>query len=233
MATLAAPPNRARGATTPPSMNGRMTQLRWFLRLRGQHRDMDRQLPDEEGVRELLAEHGAIKTGHYKYESGRHGRHYVEKFRLLERPWISADLCRQIASKFKHLEPEVVAGPTTGGLVLAYETAQALGSGTLAYFAEPDSQRGGRVFARGFAFQPGQRTLVVDDVLTTGGSVRDTIEAVRKAGGEPIGVGVVVDRTNGAVDLGLPFFACTTLDIPSYAEEDCPLCADGDKPTVT
>ena len=182
-----------------------------------------------------LREVGAVLEGHFQYASGRHGPLYVEKFRLLERPEVTAQLCAQIAAHFAGENVELVVGPTTGGILLAHETARGLS--TPMFFAERGEQ-GGRVFERGFAFRPGQRTLVVDDVLTTGGSVRETIAAVRAGGGEPVGVGIIVDRTNGASAPGgkfegLPFFACIALDVPSYAPEDCPLCADGIPLTVT
>lgn len=238
MTTLAAPPGRARGAAALPPPNGKMAQIRQLLRLRG-HRDvLGHQPSDVEGVRELLAQHGAIQEGHFKYESGRHGEHYVEKFRLLERPQISERLCSQIAEQFEWLCPEVVAGPTTGGLLLAYETARALGDEVLAFFAEPSPSGDGRLFGRGFSFVPDQPVLIVDDVLTTGGSVRDTIDAVRAGGGRPIGVGVVVDRTNGTAAPdgrldGIPFYACTRLEVPSYAPGECPLCVKGIELTET
>ena len=182
-----------------------------------------------------LREVGAVLEGHFQYASGRHGPLYVEKFRLLERPEVTARLCAQIAQRFADAQIELVVGPTTGGILLAHETARALG--VPMFFAERGEQ-GGRVFERGFKFRPGQRTLVVDDVLTTGGSLRDTIEAVRVAGGEPVGVGIIVDRTNGAAAPdgkldGLPFFACIALDVPSYAPDECPLCAAGVPLTLT
>ena len=182
-----------------------------------------------------LREVGAVLEGHFQYASGRHGPLYVEKFRLLERPEVTARLCAQIAQRFADEQIELVVGPTTGGILLAHETARALGAPM--FFAER-GDHGGRVFERGFKFRPGQRTLVVDDVLTTGGSLRDTIEAVRAAGGEPVGVGIIVDRTNGAAAPdgkldGLPFFACIALDVPSYPAAECPLCAKGVPLTLT
>lgn len=173
---------------------------------------------------------GAVLEGHFQYASGRHGPLYVEKFRLLERPDATAELCGRIASRFADAGIELVVGPTTGGILLAHETARALG--VRMFFAERGAE-GGRAFERGFHFEPGQRTLVVDDVLTTGGSVRETIDAVRRGGGEPVGVGVVVDRTNGATDFGLPFFACIALEIPSYAAAECPLCTENTPLTLT
>lgn len=161
--------------------------------------------------------------GHFGLASGRHSPVYVEKFRLLERPGYTEPLCRLIADRFRADKPDLVAAPTMGGIILSYEVARLLGLRGI--FAEKDA--GGRYFGRGFEIGPGERTLVVDDVLTTGGSIVDVIGAVRRAGGEPIGVGVLVDRSGGAVDFGVPFYACATLDLPSYDSASCPLCDAG------
>jgi orotate phosphoribosyltransferase len=178
--------------------------------------------------------------GHFLLSSGRHSPAYVEKFRLLQHPEQTERLCRLIADRFRDDPdgrggPELVAGPTTGGVILSYEVARLLGLRGI--FAEKAA--GGRAFQRGFEVRPGERTLIVDDVLTTGGSIRDVIEAVRRAGGEPIGVGVLVDRSGGRTDFpdahggGLPFFACLELDLPTYEETACPLCDEGAPLTVT
>jgi orotate phosphoribosyltransferase len=180
---------------------------------------------------------GAVLEGHFQYASGRHGPLYMEKFRLLEDPVATTHLCAQIRSHFAPAQMEssegveVVVGPTTGGIILAFEVARQIGVPN--FFAERQESGNGREFARGFQFRPGQRTLVVDDVLTTGGSIRDTLNAVRDAGGDPIGVGVVVDRSGGRTDFGLPLFACMTLDVESFAAEDCPQCADPNAPELT
>ena len=177
----------------------------------------------------LLREVGALMDGHFLLSSGRHSPIYVEKFRLLERPEATERLCRLIADRFRDDGPELVAGPTTGGVILSYEVARLLGLRGI--FAEKAD--GGRAFQRGFEVHPGERTLIVDDVLTTGGSIREVIEAVRRAGGGPIGVGVLVDRSGGRTDFGLPFFACLELDLPTYEAGACPLCDDGVPLTVT
>lgn len=184
----------------------------------------------------LLREVGALMDGHFRLTSGRHSPVYVEKFRLLEHPQHTERLCRLIADRFRGEKPELVAGPTTGGIILSYEVARLLGLRGI--FAEPSGA--GRAFQRGFQVRPGERTLIVDDVLTTGGSIRDVIEAVRRAEGVPIGVGVLVDRSGGRTaglpgqgrppvwaDFGLPFFACVELDLPTYEEDACPLCDAG------
>jgi orotate phosphoribosyltransferase len=182
-----------------------------------------------EAAAALLREVGALLDGHFRLTSGRHSPVYVEKFRLLERPQHTERLCRIIADRFRGEGPELVAGPTTGGIILSYEVARLLGLRGI--FAE--KSEGGRAFQRGFQVRPGERTLIVDDVLTTGGSIRDVIEAVRQADGAPIGVGVLVDRSGGRTDFGLPFFACVELDLPTYEEGACPLCDAGVPLTVT
>ena len=185
--------------------------------------------PSSEGPEEVLREAGALLEGHFRLASGQHSGLYVEKFRLLERPPQTERLCAMIARWARSLSPGLVAGPTTGGIIISYEVARLLGLRGI--FAE--SVGGGRAFQRGFQIAAGERVLIVDDVLTTGGSVRDVIEAVSALGGEPVGVAVLVDRASGKVDFGLPFFACLTLDLPAYDADSCPLCDDGVPLTVT
>ena len=182
-----------------------------------------------EDVQQLLRQVGAVLDGHFLLTSGRHSPLYVEKFRLLELPPYTERLCRLIADHFRPQGVQLVAAPTTGGIVLSYEVARQLG--VRGIFAEKEGE--GRRFGRGFRLAPGERTLVVDDVLTTGGSIRDVIDAVRRDGGESIGVGVLVDRSGGRADFGLPFFACVALDLPTYPPDDCPLCAQNVTLTVT
>jgi orotate phosphoribosyltransferase len=177
----------------------------------------------------LLREAGALMDGHFLLTSGRHSPAYVEKFRLLEHPQHTERLCRLIADRFRGERPELVAAPTTGGIILSYEVARLLGLRGI--FAEKSS--GGRAFERGFRVGPGERTLIVDDILTTGGSIRDVIDAVRREDGAPIGVAVLVDRSGGRTDFGLPFFACVELDLPTYEEGSCPLCEAEIPLTVT
>lgn len=136
-----------------------------------------------------------------------------------------------MAAGLRHTRPGVVAGPTTGGVILSYEVARQLG--LRGVIAERRPEGAGRALQRGFRLKRGERALVVDDVLTTGGSVLETIEAVRAAGGEPVGVSVLVDRSGGAVDFGLPFFAATEVEMASVDPSDCRLCAAGVPLTVT
>jgi len=181
---------------------------------------------------QLLRQAGALLDGHFQLASGKHSSLYIEKFRLLERPVQTEALCRMIAEWARGLSPGVVAGPTTGGIIISYETARILGlRGIFAEANEDDTS--GRSFQRGFQIARGERVLVVDDVLTTGGSIRDVLDAVRKLGGEVAGVAVLVDRAKGRSEFGVPFFACLTLDLPVFAPDDCPPCREGVSLTVT
>jgi len=167
---------------------------------------------------------GAFLRGHFVYTSGRHGADYLEKFRILEDPRATTELAGMIAERFRTLKPELVAGPTTGGIILAYEVARQLGVD--AVYVER-SETGGRVLRRGFEISPETRVLVVDDVVTTGGSLTETQACIANAGGVVIGIGVLADRTAGRVAADVPFYACLTVDFPSYTPDACPLCASG------
>jgi len=167
---------------------------------------------------------GAFLRGHFVYTSGRHGADYLEKFRILEDPKTTTALAAMIANEFSPLTPELVAGPTTGGIILAYEVARQLGVN--AVYVER-GEPGGRTLRRGFEIPPGARVLVVDDVVTTGGSVAETEACITNAGGAVIGIGVLADRTAGRAATTAPFFACLTVDFPSYPSDSCPQCAAG------
>jgi orotate phosphoribosyltransferase len=167
---------------------------------------------------------GAFLRGHFVYTSGRHGADYLEKFRILEDPRATTELAGMIAERFRPLMPELVAGPTTGGIILAYEVARQLDVDAV-YVERGES--GGRVLRRGFEISPDTRVLVVDDVVTTGGSLVETQTCIAKAGGVVIGIAVLADRTAGRVASDVPFYACLTVDFPSYAPDACPLCASG------
>jgi len=167
---------------------------------------------------------GAFLRGHFVYTSGRHGGDYLEKFRILEDPTATTELAGMIADRFRPMKPELVAGPTTGGVILAYEVARQLGVD--AVYVER-GEPGGRVLRRGFEILPETRVLVVDDVVTTGGSLVETQACIARAGGAVIGIGVLADRTAGRIATDVPFYACLTVDFPSYTPDACPFCASG------
>jgi orotate phosphoribosyltransferase len=172
-------------------------------------------------VLEIFKTAGAIKEGHFLLTSGLHSPVYWEKFRILQYPHLTEKLCRLIARHFKPQKIDVVAGPTTGGIILAFETARQLG--TRGIFAEKEGAV--RVFRRDFEITPGERVLIVDDILTTGSSLGETISAVDRLGGIVIGIGVLVDRSEKNLDFNLPFFSCLRAPTTVYSPQECPLCA--------
>lgn len=174
-------------------------------------------------VERIFMEAGALRDGHFVLASGRHSPRYLEKFQVLQWPRETERLCAAIAAAVSAAGADTVAGPTTGGIILAHEVARQLG--VRAVYAERDDSGAGRVFRRGFQLAPGERVVVVDDIMTTGGSVQETIGAVGAAGGEVIAAAVLVDRSGGGARLGVPLHALWKLDIPTYAPSECPLCA--------
>jgi orotate phosphoribosyltransferase len=171
----------------------------------------------------MLVKHGALLEGHFLLTSGLHSGQYVEKFQVLQYPKATEELCAGFAEKFRGEKIDVVIGPVTGGIVLAHETAKHFG--TRAIFAERDN--GQMTIKRGFEIKPGERVLVVEDVVTTGGSVQEVIDVVRGMGGIIAGVAILVDRSGGTVDFGAPAKAMLTLKIQNYTPEECPLCKKG------
>src|SRR5215216_211478 len=171
----------------------------------------------------VLREAGALKEGHFLLSSGLHSDQYVEKFDLLRNPRATERACRAISNRFRQESIDVVAGPTTGGIILAFEVGRQLGC--LAAYAERKSDGSrGREFRRGTTFSPGQRVLIVDDILTTGGSVRETLTALKHQPVNIIAVAVLVDRSGGKVSLGAtPLVALSTLDVKTWDPCDCDL----------
>ena len=177
----------------------------------------------ENEVYDLLVETGAIMTGHFLLSSSLHSPHYVEKFNVLQHPAYTARLCRAIAQHFKDAQIETVVGPVTGGIILAHETGKALG--TRAIFTERVD--GVMTFRRGFSLHEGERVLIVEDVVTTGGSVREVIDVVKQFGGVPVAVSMLVDRSGGKVNFDdVPSFALLHMNVETYKPEDCPLCKE-------
>jgi len=180
-------------------------------------------------VERVFRDSGALREGHFILASGRHSPLYLEKFQVLQHPADTERLCAAIAFWARAIGVDTVAGPTTGGIILAHEVARQLG--VRAIYAERREGAPGREFRRGFALSPGERVLVVDDIMTTGGSVQETIVAVRAAGGTVVGASVLVDRSGGAARLDVPVHALWSLDIASYTPSECPLCAKGNLAT--
>jgi orotate phosphoribosyltransferase len=193
----------------------------------------------------LFRASGAFREGHFLLKSGRHGDAYVEKFAVLSDPAATSELCGFWAGRMRSLARpdgrpavDLVAGPTTGGVILAFETARQIG--TRSIFAEEVRDADGathREFRRGFTIDPGERVLLVDDILTTGGSLLAMIPAVEALGGEIVECAVLVDRSGGRSTLTSPSTGRTyplrslwELDLPTYepGRATCPRCAAGD-----
>lgn len=177
----------------------------------------------ENEVLKLLEETQAVLHGHFLLTSGLHSPMYVEKFNVLQHPEYTETLCREIARRYKDDNIELVVGPTTGGILLAHETGKALG--TRAIFTEREN--GKMTLKRGFQIPEGTRVLVVEDIVTTGGSVHEVMDVVREHGGEIVGVGLLVDRSGGKADFGVRTEALLHLNVPTYKPEECPLCKEG------
>lgn len=180
----------------------------------------------EEEVKQLLIDTEAILEGHFLLTSGLHSPMYVEKFNVLQHPKYTEKLCQELAERFKDQNVELVIGPMTGGILLAHEVGKALG--TRAIFTE--REKGVMILRRGFRIEPGTRVLIVEDIVTTGGSVREVVDVVTNSGGELVGVGLLVNRSGGKADFGVPLEkvqALLNLSVPTFSPDDCPLCKDG------
>lgn len=180
-----------------------------------------------EEVEELFRASGALLEGHFVLSSGRHSPRYLEKFQVLQWPQRTERLCAAIVERVRGIAIDTVAGPTTGGIILAHEVGRQLG--TRAVYAERSDTGTGRTFRRGFRLEPGERVLVVDDIMSTGGSMQETVEAVRAAGATVVAAAVLVDRSGGAArGSGIPHFALWEVAMESYDPASCLQCAAGE-----
>jgi orotate phosphoribosyltransferase len=180
---------------------------------------------------------GAIRHGHFELSSGLHSGMYVQCALVLQYPRFAEKLGQSLAALFDDLELHAVVSPAMGGLIIGQEVARALpegkslgdgpvGAGVPAIFVERDAN-GAMSMRRGFSLRAAQRVLVVEDVWTTGGSTREAMRVVEGAGGEVVAAGALIDRSGGAIKLGVTAKALLDLAIPSYPPKDCPLCAEG------
>lgn len=177
----------------------------------------------QDEVLAILRECGAYLDGHFRLTSGLHSPHYIEKFRILERPESAGLLCGELSRRFAGERVDVVLGPAIGGIIIAYEVARSLGA--RAIFAEREN--GLLSLRRGFEIGAGERVLVVEDIATTGGSVQETLAIVGSSAGQLVGVGLLVDRSGGRASFEVRTESLTTLDIETYDPDHCPLCAAG------
>lgn len=178
---------------------------------------------NQEQVKQIFLDSNALLTGHFRLSSGRHSGEYWEKFWVLQWPRHVETLCAEIARRYANDAIEVVLGPTTGGILLAFEVARQLG--VRALYAEKEN--GVRMLRRGLTLEPGTRTLIVDDVMTMGGALRECLDLATEHQAHILGAAVLVDRSGGAVQLGYRLEALLTVQAETFAPESCPLCAQG------
>ena len=181
---------------------------------------------NSEQVLDIYKKTGALLSGHFMLSSGLHSEQYLQSALVLQQPEIATELCAALAENFKDATIEVVIAPALGGVFVSHETARALG--VRAIFAE--RVNGELTLRRGFTIKPGERVLVVEDVITTGKSTKETITVVRNAGGVVIAAAALIDRSGGKADIGVPYKSLVTLTVPAYTPETCPLCKAGSKP---
>jgi orotate phosphoribosyltransferase len=185
-------------------------------------------IPDDphvthEDVLQLFRRSGALLEGHFRLTSGLHSPGYLQCALVLQHPADAEALARALAPELRSLAPTVVLSPALGGIVIGHEMGRALG--VRAIFAE--RQDGALTLRRGFTLEPSDRVLVVEDVVTTGGSTRETIDVARQAGATVVGAASIVDRSSERAALGVPYHALLRMTLPTYEPASCPLCAQG------
>lgn len=175
---------------------------------------------DQKARESILKEKQALLEGHFVLTSGRHADTYIQCARILQDPQTTALLMGEIIKKISHHNIDLVIGPATGGIILAYEAARQLGVNAI--FTEREN--GKMVLRRGFKIPKGAKILVVEDVVTTGGSVKEVLDVVVQNQGQVVAIGVIADRTGGKIDFGVPTYRVFSKEIKSYDVEECPLC---------
>lgn len=173
---------------------------------------------------DLLKETGVIMDGHFLLTSGRHSARFLQCSQLLQYPEHAEKVCRLAAAPFKDKQVQTVIGPAMGGVIMAYETARALGARALFAERTEDAQM---VLRRGFQVEAGERVLVVEDAVTTGGSVRKVFDLLEKVKAEIVGVSILIDRTAGRLQFKVPVHSLVSMEIESFTPQECPLCREG------
>lgn len=178
---------------------------------------------EHEKIMDIFKKSNALLEGHFLLSSGLHSDIYFEKFQVLQHPEYVELLCKGLAGLFEDDKIEVVVGPTTGGIIIAYEVAKNLKVKSI--FAEMEGDK--RVFKRGFDLKENQRVLIVDDIMTTGKSVREVIDLVNGYKAKIVGIGVLLDRSGGKIKFDYPFKPLSTVTAKTFKPEECPLCKEG------
>jgi orotate phosphoribosyltransferase len=177
----------------------------------------------KEEIFKIFRDTGALLEGHFILTSGLHSATYFQCAKVFQYPWHAEKLSRDIADHFRKERISAVVSPAVGGIVFGQEVGRLLG--VRAIFTE--RVEGKMEFRRGFELSPGERALVAEDVTTTGGSVKEVMDAVRSAGAEVVAVTAVVDRSGGRAQFGVPYFSLIKMDVTNYDPKECPLCKAG------
>lgn len=178
-----------------------------------------------EEVIERFRRTGALLEGHFILSSGLHSTKYLQCALLLQHPAEATRFGQALAEQFQDQRIETIAAPAIGGIVIGYEVARAIG----ARFIWTEREAGQMTLRRGFTVRSGESVLVVEDVVTTGGSTRETVEALRHAGARVVGAASIIDRSAGRADVGVPRVALAALDVPAVAPAACEACARGEQ----
>ena len=178
-----------------------------------------------EEVMKKFEDAGAIQKGHFKLTSGVHSDTYIQCAQIMQHPEFMHNLCSELGKKFRGDDIDVIVGPAIGGIIMAHVMARVLGPWVRAIFTERENEK--MTLRRSFEIKEGEKVLVVEDVTTTGSSVREVIDIVNSRQGKVVGVGVLIDRSGGKVDFGIKTEKLLTVDIKTYLPEECPLCKKG------
>jgi orotate phosphoribosyltransferase len=178
-----------------------------------------------EEVMKKFEQAGAIQKGHFKLTSGVHSDTYIQCAQVMQHPEFMHSLCSELGRKFRGDDIDVIVGPAIGGIIMAHVMARVLGPWVRAIFTEREN--GKMTLRRSFEIKEGEKVLVVEDVTTTGSSVREVMDIVKSRQGKVVGVGVLIDRSGGKVDFGIKTKKLLTIDIKTYLPEECPLCKKG------
>jgi orotate phosphoribosyltransferase len=178
-----------------------------------------------EEVMRKFEEAGAIQKGHFKLTSGVHSDIYIQCAQVMQYPEFMNNLCSELGKKFRGDDVDVIVGPAVGAIIMAHVMARVLGPWVRAIFTEREN--GKMTLRRSFKIKKGEKVLVVEDVTTTGSSVKEVIDIVKERQGKVVGVGALIDRSGGKIDFGVKTQSLLTLDIKIYLPEVCPLCKKG------
>ncbi len=185
-----------------------------------QARDILENISDSHICSEILKKEGALLEGHFSLTSGKHSDRYIEKIKVLQNPEATHTLCKRLAARLEEYDFDTVIGPAYGGIVLAYDVARILGK----KFAFCQRKDGEMVFRGGFELSEIKRAVVIEDILSTGGSINEVLHLLQKSKIEVAAIGLLVDRTAGALDFGVPLEALLSMEVPLWDPENCELC---------